>query len=193
MVIQFAAIFYLYPLYIYSNFSGYCDIVIAGAALLGIKLPENFDRPYLSRNILDFWTRWHRTLGLWIRDYLFTPMYKSIAERNPSRAPSLAFACYFVAFVVAGIWHGIALNFLIFGLLHGAGASATKLWETFLIKKRGRPFLKRYMQSRPVRIAAIVVTLHYAAFTMLFFSGSLTKCLRPIKVLIEALRPHFAS
>src|SRR5581483_947414 len=60
-MIKFLAIFYLYPAYIYFNFSGYCDIVIGGAALFGIRMPENFDRPYLSRNMIDYWTRWHRT------------------------------------------------------------------------------------------------------------------------------------
>lgn len=62
----FLGVLYFYPLYLYLNFSGYCDIVIAGASLVGIKLPENFEQPYLSRNVIDYWTRWHRTLGFWI-------------------------------------------------------------------------------------------------------------------------------
>ena len=78
-----------------------------------MKLPENFDQPYLSRNVIDYWTRFHRTLGFWIRDYLFLPLYKGVAERWPERADSLAFLCYFVAFFVAGIWHGPTANFVV--------------------------------------------------------------------------------
>ena len=169
----FLAMMYLYPLYMYANFSGYCDVAIGGAALLGVKLPENFDRPYLSRNILDFWTRWHRTLGFWIRDYLFMPSYRWVAERMPKQAPSLAFACYFQAFVIAGIWHGTTANFLVFGIPHGIGASAAKLWEMYLVKRYGRPYIKQYMKSQGRRVVAIVATLHYVCFSMLFFPGSL--------------------
>ena len=144
---HFLGILYFYPLYLYLNFSGYCDIVIGGASLVGIKLPENFDQPYLARNVIDYWTRWHRTLGFWIRDYLFLPLYKGIAERWPERAESLAFLCYFVAFFVAGIWHGPTSNFVIYGLLQAIGVSAAKLWERHLIKWRGRSGLKEYLQS----------------------------------------------
>jgi D-alanyl-lipoteichoic acid acyltransferase DltB (MBOAT superfamily) len=82
----FLGVLYFYPLYLYLNFSGYCDIVIAGASFVGIKLPENFDWPFLARNVNDYWTRWHRTLGFWIRDYLFLPLYMGVAETWPARA-----------------------------------------------------------------------------------------------------------
>ena len=105
-------VFYFYPIYLYFNFAGYCDIVIAASRFFGMKLPENFNRPYLARNVIEFWTRWHITLGTWIRDYLFMPMYKPVVERWPKRAPSLAWIFYFLAFVVAGAWHGGTANFL---------------------------------------------------------------------------------
>ena len=114
-VVEFLVVFYFYPLYLYFNFSGYCDIVIAASRFFGMKLPENFNRPYLARNVIEFWTRWHITLGTWIRDYLFMPMYKPVVERWPRRAPSLAWIFYFLAFVVAGVWHGTTLNFLVYG------------------------------------------------------------------------------
>jgi len=169
---QFAIVFYGYLIYLYFNFSGYCDVVIAGAALLGLKMPENFDRPYLSRNILDYWTRFHRTLGFWIRDYLFTPMYKSLAERWPDRSGTLVYPCYLTAFILAGMWHGSTNNFALFGLLHGVGICAVKGWETILIKTRGRKALKAYLASTAIRVIAIVVTLNFVCFTMLFFPNS---------------------
>lgn len=178
------AVFYLFPLYMYFNFAGYCDIVIGGAALLGFRLPENFDRPYLARNILDFWARWHQSLGYWVRDYLFTPMYKSLAEWDTRKAAALAFACYFVAFVVMGVWHGTGVGFLIFGLLHGVGASSAKLWEMYLVRRRGRKGLRLYLQRPAVHVIAIAGTLHYFAFSLLFFSNGLEKFL----VLWRAIR-----
>ena len=73
---RFAAFFYSYPVFLYFNFSGYTDIVVAAARLIGLTLPENFDRPYLARNIIDFWNRWHISLTHWIRDYIFMASYK---------------------------------------------------------------------------------------------------------------------
>ena len=150
-MMQLLGLFYAYPLYIYFNFSGYCDMVIGGASLFGLKMPENFDRPYLSRNMIEFWTRWHRTLGFWIRDYLFTPMYKAIASRWPAKAASLAFLCYFGAFFLAGIWHGSTWNFVAYGLLNGFGLAAAKLWEMCLIKRVGRPGWCRTCRVPPLR------------------------------------------
>jgi D-alanyl-lipoteichoic acid acyltransferase DltB (MBOAT superfamily) len=171
--VEFAVVFYAYPLYVYFNFSGYCDIVIAASSFFGVRLPENFDRPYLARNVIEYWTRWHRTLGFWIRDYLFTPMYKTIAENWPSRAASLAFACYFVAFTLAGVWHGSTMNFLVFGLLQGAGASAVKLYENRILRRGGRPALREYLKSRSTHVAAVLANLHFQCLAFLFFSVSL--------------------
>jgi alginate O-acetyltransferase complex protein AlgI len=178
-----AAVFYLYPAYIYFNFSGYCDIVIGGAGLFGIRMPENFDSPFLSRNMIEYWTRWHRTLGFWIRDYVFTPMYKAIAERWPSRAASMAFLCYFVALFLTGIWHGATWNFVIFGLLNGLGVAAAKLWENRLLKHGGRQGLKQYLRSEPIRFLAVAATFHYVCLTIFFFPVDLERSFRVVNAL----------
>jgi alginate O-acetyltransferase complex protein AlgI len=164
------SLFYAYPVFIYFNFSGYCDIVIAFGRLIGLPVPENFDRPYISRNMIDFWTRQHRTLSFWIRDYLFTPMYMGCTERWPAYATWFVFLCYFVAFFLAGIWHGSTVYFLIFGLLQGIGVSATKIWEQTLIWRCGRDGWKRYLRSPTIRIAAIVITLNFVCFAHIFFT-----------------------
>jgi D-alanyl-lipoteichoic acid acyltransferase DltB (MBOAT superfamily) len=184
---HFLAVLYFFPVYLYLNFSGYCDVVIAGAALVGIKLPENFDRPYLARNVLDFWTRFHRTLGFWIRDYLFQPLYKSVAERWPQQADSLAFLCYFVAFFLAGVWHGPTANFAVFGLLQAIGASAAKLWERHLIKRKGRAGLRQYMQSSRVRVVAIVCTMHFEFVSLLFFPVELPATVQMLRTVYRAM------
>jgi alginate O-acetyltransferase complex protein AlgI len=169
-ILKLVLMLYLYLFYLYMNFSGYCDVVIAGASLVGLRLPENFHDPFLSRNILDYWSRWHITLGTWIRDYLFTPFYKAGAERFPGHYSAVAVVGYFVAFTLAGIWHGSTWSFLIYGLLHGAGASAAKLWENLIVKYAGRPGLRSYLKSPTIRRIATVATFHYACFTLFFFA-----------------------
>ena len=169
-LVYFAVVFYFFPIYLYCNFAGYCDIVIAANRFFGMKLPENFNRPWLARNVLDFWTRWHITLGTWIRDYLFMPMYKPVVEHWPKRASGVAWIFFFPAFLIAGAWHGTTVNFILFGALQGLGASAAKLWENRIIAARGRAGLKEYMKSPRIRAAAILLNFHYQCFTLLFFA-----------------------
>jgi D-alanyl-lipoteichoic acid acyltransferase DltB (MBOAT superfamily) len=172
-IATFAVLFYTYPLSIYFNFSGYCDIVIAGASLLGLHLPENFNRPYLSRNVIDYWTRWHMTLTNWIRDYIFMPLYKLGMERQVMKPHRLGYACFFVALFLAGVWHGSSWNYAVFGLIHGSGVTMTKMWEERILRRKGRAGLREYLKSMPIRIAAIVLTLNFVCFAFLFFPTDL--------------------
>ncbi len=83
---DFFVCLYFYPAYLYLNFSGYTDVMIGAGGLLGFRLPENFNRPYLARNVLDFWDRWHISLTHWIRDYVFMASYKTAATRFQPRS-----------------------------------------------------------------------------------------------------------
>jgi D-alanyl-lipoteichoic acid acyltransferase DltB (MBOAT superfamily) len=138
-------------------------------------VPENFNRPYLARNMIDFWTRWHMSLTFWIRDYIFTPTYMGIARRWPARAAGLAFLCYFLALFLAGVWHGATWNFVVFGVLNGIGVSAAKLWENVLIARYGRPGLRRYLSSPPVRRLAQVANFHFVCLTIVFLRPESTE------------------
>jgi alginate O-acetyltransferase complex protein AlgI len=168
---DFLACFYVYPIYLYFNFSGYTDVVIGAGGLLGFTLPENFNRPYLARNVLDWWDRWHITLSHWIRDYIFMASYKFSATRFPSAARYSSYALLFVALFVAGVWHGTTDGFVVFGALNGLGAVVTRAYGDGLRALLGRAGLRAYLQSRAVRLAATLVTLHYACFCHLFFSS----------------------
>jgi alginate O-acetyltransferase complex protein AlgI len=173
--------------YLYMNFSGYCDLVIAGASLVGLRLPENLHAPFRARNIADYWSRWHITLGQWIRDYLFTPFYKAGVEKWPAHSTSVAVAGYFVAFTLAGIRHRSTRNFLAYGLLHGAGASAAKLWETAIVRYAGRPGLRKYLKPAAIGRVATVGTFHYACFSLLFFAMDLGRGQRILVKVLGAL------
>lgn len=104
---------YGYSFQIYNDFSGYSDIAIGAAKVLGFEIPENFNRPYLSRNVREFWTRWHISLSSWLRDYLYIPLGGS--RRSPGRVRFNLMA----TMVLGGLWHGAATNFVLWGFWHG--------------------------------------------------------------------------
>jgi alginate O-acetyltransferase complex protein AlgI len=114
-------IVFAFSLQIFFDFSAYSDIAIGLGRTLGIALPENFRAPYLARNIREFWDRWHITLSHWVRDYVFTPLGRTLF-RTPLRGTPVAIAvvCYVVTFAIVGAWHGLTPAFLLWGVYHGA-------------------------------------------------------------------------
>ena len=165
--------FYSYPVRLYFNFSGYTDAAIGSARLLGFKLPENFNHPYLARNVLDFWNRWHMSLTHWIRDYVFMNSYKAAAMKYPRWARSWSYALIFLALFITGIWHGTTSGFVVFGLLNGIGAAVNRAYGDFLKAVLGRRGLERYLASRVIRCLAIVATFHYVCLCHLAFASTI--------------------
>ncbi len=162
--------FYVYPIYLWANFSGYTDFVVGCAALVGQRLPENFNRPFLARNVIDFWDRWHITLSRWIRDYVFMSSYKFVAERFAAVSKGLGYFLLFGSLLLAGMWHGSTAGFVVFGALHGLGAAVTQAYGDVLKSRLGRAGFLRYQQNPWIRAAAIVLTFHFVCFTFLFFA-----------------------
>ena len=121
-------------LQLYADFSGYVDIAIGSARFLGFRLDPNFDRPYVSTSVTDFWRRWHMTLSFWLRDYLFTPVVIRIRSLG-----KVGIALAMIGtFAICGIWHGATLTFLLFGLAQGVALAAellTKSWRTKRLKR----------------------------------------------------------
>ncbi len=132
-----------YTAYLYFNFAGYMDIVIGIGWLLGQDLPENFDHPFLARNLFEFWARWHMTLSSWFKTYLFNPLLTAMASRVTSAKamPYFGVLAFFVTFFVMGVWHGSTVVFVIYGLVMGAGVSINKVWQMALTDRLGK---KRY-------------------------------------------------
>lgn len=153
--------------FIYFNFSGYCDVVIGAGKLAGFDLPENFNQPYLARDISDFWNRQHITLTKWITTYIFTPIVKNLMNRFSIDVSQ--YIAFFVAFLVAGLWHGTTLNYLIYGILQAIGVCLTKLYTTYMTKKLGgKKAFRLYRQKKHVKIAEIVVTQLYIYISFIF-------------------------
>ena len=115
-----------YTVQIYCDFSGYSDMAIGCARILGFRFPENFQMPYSSANITEFWRRWHITLSHWFRDYLFLPL-EMATRRNPS--PTLRVSLnMMVTMLLCGLWHGPSWTFVIWGGIHGAALTVHRVW-----------------------------------------------------------------
>lgn len=152
-----------YTAYLYLNFSGYMDIVIGIGMLLGMSLPENFNRPFSARSFLEFWQRWHMTLSEWFKMYVFTPLLMRLMMRWPSRELTayLGVFAFFVTFLIMGIWHGSTLVFVIYGLLMGAGASGNKLWQIVCAERLGKKRYRVLSQTRTYVYLARGLTFSY--------------------------------
>ena len=159
-----------FPAYIYINFSGYCDIVIGVARAVGFELPENFDHPYIARNLNEFWGRWHITLSSLLRDYLYFPIQIFLARRLPIII-SMVLATLF-SFLIMGVWHGNSISFAIFGLLHGIGVVIVNLYTEIIKKLLGKARFNNYRESKIIRIISILICQSYVLLTFLPFQYS---------------------
>jgi D-alanyl-lipoteichoic acid acyltransferase DltB (MBOAT superfamily) len=161
-------------LYLYCNFSGYCDLAIGAAGLIGIEVEENFNRPFSVRNLMEFWTRWHITLSNYLRDILFAPVSKELTRKmGPKNARHAVGITLFLMFLAMGAWHGLVWNFLIFGALHGVGVVSCHYYTLFLKKRLGKVRYAAYEKNRVIRAVAVTVTFLYVAGTLFFFANSL--------------------
>jgi D-alanyl-lipoteichoic acid acyltransferase DltB (MBOAT superfamily) len=161
----------VYPLFLYANFSGYIDIVIALARLMRVRLPENFDRPFSASSFIDFWNRWHITLSTWLKTYVYNPLLVALMRRISSLAlqPLLGVFCFFVTFFLIGVWHGRTSEFIFFGVLQGGGVAINKLWQLGLTRGMGRKGYKT-LANNPVYIAfGRGLTFSWFAFTLFWF------------------------
>lgn len=150
---------YGYLLQLYFDFSGYTDMVIGIAMLLGFTSSPNFNKPFLAQNITEFWRRWHITLSTWLRDYIFSPL--SIRFRYLGRA-GLA-AAVFITFIICGLWHDANYTYLVWGGLHGL----IMAWE--IITQKARLRLKKATNKRFYEIVSIFITFNVLMLSFIIF------------------------
>lgn len=159
---------YAYAFQLYYDFSGYTDIALGSALLVGIKLPANFNRPYAAQNIADFWRRWHISFSNWLRDYL----YFSLPGLR-SRWKVFAYLNLVVTMAIGGLWHGASWTFLIWGIWHGAGLAAHRWWQAF----RGNA---RRDTSWAWQVGRALLTFHFVLISWVFFRASSVATAREI-------------
>jgi alginate O-acetyltransferase complex protein AlgI len=153
-----------YTVQLYCDFSGYSDMAIGCARLLGFGLPDNFRMPYSSASITEFWRRWHITLSHWFRDYLFLPL-EMATRRNPS--PTLRVSLNMtVTMLLCGLWHGPSWTFVIWGGIHGAALAIHKVWRDSGLQNK----LRKVCPSHAISgFAAHGLTLAVVVLSMVFF------------------------
>jgi alginate O-acetyltransferase complex protein AlgI len=139
-----------YSLQLYFDFSGYSDMALGSALLFGIRIPQNFNAPYLAASISEFWQRWHISLSQFITNYLYTPILRSMG-RATLWTSALATV---IAMGIAGLWHGPALTFVVFGLMHGIALALNQRWRKY---KRKLPWVMAWLTTLVFVNAAFVV------------------------------------
>jgi alginate O-acetyltransferase complex protein AlgI len=160
-----------YPFFLFSNFSGYIDIVIAIARLMRVRLPENFNQPFSAPSFIDFWNRWHITLSMWLKAYVFNPLLIALMRRFPSPQihPFFGVLCFFVTFFLIGVWHGRTSEFILYGVLLGGGMAINKLWQLGMASALGNSEYRRIAKN-PVYVAfARGLTFSWFAFALFWF------------------------
>lgn len=123
---------FTYSFQIYFDFSGYSDMAIGLARMFGFEFPENFNQPYLSRSITEFWRRWHMSLSRWMRDYLYIPLGGNRVT------PARQYLNLWTVFLISGFWHGASWNFVLCGIFHGVFLVLDRWWLLGVSQRLGR-------------------------------------------------------
>lgn len=162
---------FLYSVRIYYDFSGYSDIAIGLGRFFGIKVPENFNKPYIKRNLVQFWQNWHMTLTSWLREYLFMPLGKGLMGKVGTGHPwFINSLCQVVTMAAVGVWHGSTVSFLIWGLYHGIGLSLYKIYSDLLKKYGSEKLLDWLSESKGAFYISMAANFVFVSIGWIFFS-----------------------
>jgi len=161
---------YAYAFFFYFDFAGYSDLAIGVGRLLGFELPENFNNPFLKRNIRELWTSWHMSLTSWLVDYIYWPLVRGLRSaaffrRHPVLLSNIGMI---VTFIVCGMWHGEAFHFILWGAYHGLGIAGLTVYQREKRKIRNE-VLVRYFGSRTSLFAGVFLTFNYFAIGLALF------------------------
>ena len=163
-------------LYLYCNFSGFCDMAIGVAVLAGVPVPENFQEPLAARNLKDFWNRWHITLSQYMRDVVFSPLSKFFARLlGPAKVNHAVALTIVIVFLLVGVWHGVGWNYAAFGAAHAIGLVINHYYTIGLKEWLGRDGFKAYNANRWIRAVAVTFTFCYVATSLFFFANTFTE------------------
>ena len=167
---------YLYTLYLFFDFAGYSLMAVGSSNILGIQTPMNFNKPFLSIDIKDFWTRWHITLSTWLRDFVFSRVLMQVIRKKwfKNRLHNAAYA-YMVNMLVMGFWHGISVSYIAYGFYHGI------LMSGFEIYQKKSTFYKKHKNKTWYKLISWFVTMNLVMAGFFIFSGE------PYKIIMAIL------
>ena len=165
---------YVYGVYMFFDFAGYSLMAIGTSYILGIRTPENFNKPFISKDIKEFWDRWHITLSQWFRDFLFSRyMMSALRSKKFKNRLNAASAGFIINMFVMGIWHGLSKDYLLYGLYHGVLLALTERYQ----KKK---WYRKVKNKKWYQIISWFVTLNLVMFGFLIFSGQFSNVLHVV-------------
>lgn len=164
---------YLYTLYLFFDFAGYSLMAVGSSNILGIQTPMNFNKPFLSVDIKDFWTRWHITLSTWLRDFVFSRVLMQVIRKKwfKNRLHNATYA-YMVNMLVMGFWHGLSVSYIVYGFYHGV------LMAGFEVYQKKSNFYKKNKNKNWYKLLSWFVTMNLVMIGFFIFSGE------PYKILL---------
>ncbi|MGG2066513.1 D-alanyl-lipoteichoic acid biosynthesis protein DltB [Bacillus sp. S14(2024)] len=166
--VSFMTDMYSYSLYLFFDFAGYSAFVIGVSYMMGIKTPENFNKPFLSRNIKDFWNRWHMTLSFWFRDFIYMRfVFFATKKKLIKNRYTISYIGAFLNFGIMGLWHGLTWYYITYGLYHAI------LFIAFDIFERKNKKHKFWPNNKFTHVLGIIITFHFVCLGLLLFSGNL--------------------
>ena len=168
---------YLYTLYLFFDFAGYSLMAVGSSNILGIQTPMNFNKPFLSVDIKDFWTRWHITLSTWLRDFVFSRVLMQVIRKKwfKNRLHNATYA-YMVNMLVMGFWHGLSVSYIVYGFYHGV------LMAGFEVYQKKSNFYKKNKNKKWYKLLSWFVTMNLVMIGFFIFSGE------PYKILLTILK-----
>lgn len=168
---------YLYTLYLFFDFAGYSLMAVGSSNILGIQTPMNFNKPFLSVDIKDFWTRWHITLSIWLRDFVFSRVLMQVIRKKwfKNRLHNATYA-YMVNMLVMGFWHGLSVSYIVYGFYHGV------LMAGFEVYQKKSTFYKKNKNKNWYKLLSWFVTMNLVMIGFFIFSGE------PYKILLTILK-----
>ena len=157
---------YLYGFYLFFDFAGYSLMAVGASNIMGIQTPMNFNMPFISVDIKDFWNRWHISLSHWFRDFVFSRIVKNIMKKRVLKSMiAIAFLSYIINMFIMGAWHGLTASYLLYGLFHGVLLAVNDLYE------KKFTFYEKIKDRLAYKILSWFVTFHLVMFSFLIFSG----------------------
>ena len=157
---------YLYTFYLFFDFAGYSLMAVGVSNIMGIQTPMNFNKPFLSIDIKDFWNRWHISLSTWLRDFIFSRIVmKSMRHKWFKTRLTTAMVAYMLNMIFMGFWHGLSWSYIIYGVYHGV------LMAGFEWYQKKSKFYKKYKQKTAYKLVSWFVTMHLVMIGLLIFSG----------------------
>lgn len=159
---------YAYSLYLFFDFAGYSNIAIGTSYIFGVKVPDNFNAPFISRNMKEFWNRWHMSLSFWFRDFVYTRVTMLAMKKRWFKSRYTAsYIAYMITMCTMGFWHGFTIYYIIYGFYMGLALIITDYFQ------RKSKLYKKYKKKNFWKVSAIILNFNVVCIGLLIFSGYL--------------------